>query len=190
MSYTNHSGGALGADQTWESLGKPYGVKTINWRPKHLDNMTLEDRMSMLDAVYEAAKVLKRPHQFKGVELVQRNWFQPHRAQAIYAVAYIISPGEQDSKGFVNETSKEIVAGGTGWAVEMAIQMEKPVYVYDMGNDHWHEWKPAFNKFFAHEGVPILTKSFAGIGSRSITPEGVFAIGEIYKKTFNYESGN
>lgn len=184
MSYINHSGGALGADREWKDQGHFYGVKTIDWRPYHVKAMSTEGYHQMLNAVESAAKALGRPSQFKGVELVQRNWFQAHHAQAIYAVSYIVPPGEEDFKGFVNETGKEIVVGGTGWAVEIGIQMGKPVYVYNMAENCWRKWMPSFNKFFAHEGSPILSKIFAGIGSRLLTPQGIQAIKDVYKKTF------
>jgi len=181
--YINHSGGAKGADETWKELGKPHRVKTIDWRPHHVKAMSTEGYHNMLNAVKAAADALKRPHEFKGVELVHRNWFPAHHAQAIYAVSHIIAPGRTDFKGFENNTGKEIVAGGTGWAVEMGIQMEKPVYVYDMTTDLWMVWSQSGNEFRLID-TPTLTEVFAGIGSRFLTPEGYFAIEDVYKKTF------
>jgi len=187
--YTNHTGGAKGADATWKELGKPHGVNTIDWRPHHVARIALGDEKynQMIEAVKSAAEVLKRPWQFPGDTLVHRNYLQPLNAQAIYAVSYIIAPGEIDFKGFENKTGKEIVAGGTGWAVEMAIQMKKPVYVYDMSTDHWYKWDSAFGRFFELPEAPTLTTIFAGIGSRFLTPKGYSAIDDVYKKTFKYE---
>lgn len=179
--YTNHSGGAAGADKEWKDQGHLYGVKTIDWRPEHLDSMFPAGRQKTLESVWKAAEALKRPKNFKGIELVQRNWFQAYHAQAIYAVAHITPPGGMDYKGFTNETGKEIVAGGTGWAVEMAIQMSKPVYVFDMGTNVWHMWKEIT---FVWVETPVLTETFAGIGSRLLSPQGIQAISDVYKKTF------
>lgn len=40
-----------------------------------------------------------------------------------------------------------------------------------------------WNKFWQYE-TPTLTESFAGIGSRLLTPQGIQAIKDVYKKTF------
>lgn len=187
--YTNHSGGARGADYEWKVKGGPYGVKTIDWRPEHLTNLTPEGREKMQKDFQKAAMALKRPQIFKGMELAQRNWLPAHHAKAIYAIGYIILPGDEDYKGFVNDTEKEIVAGGTGWIVEMAIQMRKSVYVYDMQFDRWCIWRNDLNRFDAFaEGVsPTLVETFSGVGSRIITPRGISAIEDVYKKTLNHE---
>lgn len=184
INYTNHTGGARGADITWDRIGRRYGViHHVHWRPSDLETLPEGTLEKMNIAVEAAAKALGRPSQFKGIELVQRNWLQVRYGEAIYAVSYIIQPGETDFKGFVNETGKEIVSGGTGWAVEMAIQEKKRVYVYDMSRDDWYVWNYDHCKFWA-TFVPTLTEQFAGIGSRNLTPSGVSAIENVYKKTF------
>lgn len=186
--YTNHSGGAEGADMKWDEIGRRYGViDHVHWRPKDLEGLPDERINQMKADVKAAALVLKRPYEgFRGIELVYRNWLQVRYSHAIYAIAHIVPPGEIDFKGFENKTGKEIVAGGTGWAVEMAIQKRMPVYVFDMTRNCWYQWKYPFNQFFAHEGAVILTKNFAGIGSRLLTPQGVQAIEDVYIKTFNH----
>lgn len=192
MQYTNHSGGAKGADWYWKSLGGLYGVVTIDWRPDHINYMNEDDSRSMYAAVKNAAKALGRPTEFSGIGLVMRNWFQAHHAQAIYAIGHIVPPGQQDFKGFTNETGKQIVAGGTGWAVEMAIQMNKRVYVFNMGEEgteRWYVWNHDHNKFWP-TFTPILTEQFAGIGSRIISPEGIQAIKDVYEKTFDQKEGD
>jgi hypothetical protein len=186
--YTNHSGGAKGADMMWDEIGRKYGVmEHVHWRPNDLEHLPENILVKMLTDVKNAALILKRPWiGFRGIELVHRNWLQVRYAEAIYAIAHIVIPGNTDYRGFVNDTGKEIVAGGTGWAVEMAIQAGKPVYVFNMGGDQWHEWCYE-TSVFTECDVPILAKDFAGIGSRILTPEGTQAIENVYIKTFNNE---
>jgi hypothetical protein len=93
-----------------------------------------------------------------------------------------MQPGQTDPRGFVNKAGKEIVAGGTGWAVEMAIQKGKPVHVFDMNRNQWYKWDTFANKFVQEE-TPKLTQSFAGIGSRELTEAGIQAIRDVYNKT-------
>ena len=185
--YTNHSGGAKGADMKWDEIGRRYGViDHVHWKPKDLEELPKETYAQMLKDVQSAGKVLKRPHMgFRGVELVHRNWLQVRYADAIYAIAHIVSSGEIDYRGFENKSGKEIVAGGTGWAVEMAIQKGKPVYVFDMSRNSWYMWNYAFRNFCALKEPPTLIKDFAGIGSRLLTPQGIQAIEDVYIKTFN-----
>lgn len=183
--YTNHSGGALGADLAWDRIGRQFGVTNhIHYRPEHLKNMSPKVHAQMLEDVKLAAIALGRPMSFNGVELVHRNWFQVHHGEAIYAISTIILPGYVDSRGFTNKTQKAIVAGGTGWAVEMGIQKDKPVYVFDLEAELWHRWNPKMNRFIECQ-TPVLTQAFAGIGSRNITDAGTIAIREVYQKTFH-----
>jgi len=182
--YTNHSGGAYGADVTWDEIGREFGViNHIHWRPEHLSNMSEESRKDMLRSVQYAAIALDRPQSFRGIELVQRNWLPVHHAEAVFAISRIVQPNALD-KGFVNKSGKEVVSGGTGWAVEMAIQKGKDVYVYDMTYDHWMFWAKNAQRFLAHPNIPKLTHKFAGIGSRELTPKGIQAIRGVYMKTF------
>lgn len=181
----NHSGGAQGADLEWDRIGREFGVTNHrHYRPSDLKNMTPVEKVMMLKDVEAAAKALGRPTDFKGVELVHRNWFQIMNGDAIFAISRIIEPGETDFKGFMNNTGKQIVAGGTGWAVEMAIQKGKGVAVYDMNTDLWYFWDHNYNKFMSIDFIPTLTKAFAGIGSRQLTPNGIKAIRDVYKATF------
>lgn len=185
--YTNYSGGAKGADMEWDRVGRLYEViNHIHYRPGHIKHLLLTDPTKygvMLTDIYAASIALGRPYSFKGIELVYRNWLQVYNSSAIFAISYIISPGEGDFKGFVNNTGKEIVAGGTGWAVEMAIQKGKPVYVFDMQREKWYIWWHDLN-CFVENLTPELTKQFAGIGSRELSFEGKQAIEEVYKQTF------
>lgn len=181
MTYRNYSGGAEGADKEWDRIGREYGFeKHIHFRPSHLKEMNQDQRDTMEDDVFHAAKGLGRPTgDFPGKDLIRRNWLQMFNADAIFAVSRIINPGEKD-KGFINNTGKQNVSGGTAWACEMAIQKGKPVHVFDMSTNKWYLWK--VDKF-VEETTPILTERYAGIGSRNLTPEGTQAIHNVYKLT-------
>lgn len=185
--YINHSGGAQGADLTWDSIGREFGVTNHkHWRPSDLLTLTPSEMQEISVAVVDAAIALGRPHSFRGIEYVQRNWFQVKNSQDILAVSRIIEPLDID-KGFVNRTGKQIVSGGTGWAVEMAIQaggLSRSIHVFDMNTNMWNRWYPSTGMFYVCD-IPTLTKSFAGIGSRELTLEGIKAIRDVYTKTFS-----
>lgn len=183
--FTNHSGGCPGSDLQWEKIGKKHGFPVhIHWRPEHLNHLGEDGRKEMLSAFMKAAEALKRPTIFKGVELCQRNWFQAKKSNGVYAISYILEPGEKDLHGRKNTSGKQVVAGGTGWAVEMGIQMDKPVFVFDMKKNKWAYWENEF--ILLPEGMcPILTQEFAGIGTRNPTPAGLKAIEAVYRRTID-----
>lgn len=184
--YLHYSGDASGADRLWDTLGDPYGIKTIHWRAEHLKSLNQFDREKMLLDIQKAALILGRPWEFKGVELVHRNWLIAKSSHTIYALGYIIAPGKKDYKGYTNETAREVVAGGTGWCVQLGIQMNKQVFVFDMNYNEWFTWFPAFDKFsIMGDQIPHLSNVFAGIGSRYVTEEGEQAIKNIYEKAFS-----
>jgi hypothetical protein len=63
-----------------------------------------------------------------------RNWTQVKYSDAIFAIGTLVKPGQSIDPNNSKETriaKKVIVSGGTGYAVEMAIQADKPVYVFD-----------------------------------------------------------
>lgn len=193
--YVCHSGGCPGADMMWENEGLKYGVKTISYS---FHNHKQEGRNQKiltrdeLEEGYAAARVADRTlkRNFDNIQypyvknLLARNWFQVKNADCIFAIA----------KKFVSDT---IVDGGTGWAVQMAIDNKKDVYVYDQSNSYSLWWmyhyvdysiyNPEFiqtNKFIPLLGKITLTNSFAGIGTRDLTDGGKNAIVEVYKNTF------
>lgn len=184
--YNNYSGGAKGADMMWDKIGREFGVNNhTHWRPSDLAKMDPSDRAIMIRDVENAAIALKRPTRFPGIELVHRNWLQVHHSEAIYAISRIINPGERDHKGFLNKANKQVVAGGTGWAVEMALQAKKPVCVFDMITNKWYFQVDTTHFFLAMDCAPMLTFKFAGIGSRELTSEGIQAIRDVYAATFS-----
>jgi hypothetical protein len=86
------------------------------------------------------------------------------------------------------------VKGGTGYAVQMAINEGKPVYVFDGTKEGWYTYD--YNlKDFVPTDIPTLTKNFAGIGSRTLSTQEVWdkstqAVKDVYTKTFQSTQPN
>ena len=104
------------------------------------------------------------------MNLLSRNYAQVKNADAIFAVGHL---------------KNGIVDGGTGWAVQMAIDDNKPVYVYDQIRKQW--FSNTNDQWQVFSGVPKLTKNFAGIGTRELNQDGKDAIKQVYENTFNDE---
>lgn len=183
MTYTNHSGGAKGSDSAWDFLGRKRGIDNHNhyWHPglpkPPLGNVQITDEQleEGWQKVLLANKTLKRrPEKYKS--LLARNWFQVKNADAVFAIGTIYGAE---------------VSGGTGWAVQMAIDSGKPVYVFDQAAKKWFVWKKTMFVDFTDgkNNVPQLTPNFAGIGTREISPDGIAAIEAVYDQAMG-QTGN
>lgn len=105
----------------------------------------------------------RRPERY--MSLLARDWCQVKYSEAVFAIGHL---------------KRGIVEGGTGWAVQMAIDAGKPVYLFDQKSEEWLTYEDGV---WTGCDVPVLTHNFAGIGSRRITESGIKAIGEVYRKT-------
>lgn len=172
--YVNHSGGAVGADYEWGRQGAQYGVVSRHyWHHSRTPYGNVEiseaDFEEGCRQVLHANRVLhRRPERY--MDLLARDWCQVKYADAVYAIGRL---------------KNGIVAGGTAWAVQMAIDAGKPVYLFDQERETWLTFKDGA---WVSCDVPVLTPHFAGIGSRQITPAGIRAISEVYRKTFSASS--
>ena len=189
---TCHSGGAVGSDTAWEKIGEEFGVKTnaYSYRTKYHDS---PNKVEISDADYEegvveitkANKTLGRFGIHKYMSLLARNWVQVKYSRQVFAIGTIIKAGQKSVKGYKNGSKNDVVDGGTGYAVQMAINQENDVYVFDQTKDKWFRWSYNSLRFVELKEVPLITEQdFAGIGTREIQPNGVKAIRDVYEKTF------
>jgi hypothetical protein len=191
--YTNHSGGAIGADMMFDTIGKDFGMINNNhyWSitktPGGNIELTSEQLCEGIIHAKLAAKVLGRPWNDKYAGLLGRNWYQVKNSDQIIAIAPLIEPGCENSKGYISKAKRTTVDGGTGYAVEMAIANHKQVYVFDIDSNQWYRWN---GENFIESNIPILKKNFAGIGSRQdngkMTDESIQAIRNVYENTMKY----
>jgi hypothetical protein len=194
IDYVCHSGGCPGADLVWENEGMKYGVKTISYsfynhsqKGKNQKILTVDELKEGYQHVLKANETLKRniDGQAQYVKnLLSRNWFQVKNSNAIFAIGKL--------------SGKDKVDGGTGWAVQMAIDVNKPVIVFDQIKNTWTGFDYSIKKFGEVEKVcltnvggsisVLLPHNFAGIGTREINKNGIEAIKNIYK--YNFENAS
>lgn len=165
--YTMNSGGAYGGDTYWDVIGRSFGLTKINhFRP--IDNQmmskTLRDRnVKPFSITHEQSNYAREqikqltgrelPYTLAG-ELLARDFYQVDKSDGVFAIANITS-------------SQKAVEGGTNMAVQVGIKQGKPVHVYDLNTESWYQYNQSTGKFEA-EDTPVLTKSFAGVGTRNI----------------------
>ena len=166
------TGGAEGIDQLAKELALQYGVKVeVLIPPGHPRKRTvtpLHPRVLTLANSYleTAARKLKKnlPTQNYTLHLLQRNFEIVRRADTVYAFGIL----EEDCRR---------VRGGTGWTVQLALDLGKKVYVCDAESEIWFHSTlgpaedtdglgvPHFS-FLHDEDRPLLHQNSAVVGTR------------------------
>ena len=191
-SITCHSGGATGSDSYWESIGANFGVKTraYSYQTKYHTSpnkieISEEDYKEGVDEINKANKHMDRFGINKYMNLLARNWAQVKYSTQVFAIGTIVEPGAKSPKGYYSKAKIQTVDGGTGYAVMMAINNLREVFVFDQVKLKWFRWSYSTMSFIELKETPkIKTQNFAGIGTREITADGIKAIEEVYQKTF------
>ena len=173
-----HSGGAKGADYTWGKFGKEYGYEVKHYYYKNKTpygncEISFQEFQEGLEYAKQAASRLNRVWSHKTFIqfLLSRNWQQVKHSDIIYAI------------GLIDENNG--VKGGTGYAVEMAKIVDKPIYVFDQSQNKWFYWDNNLSEFAPYTGeMKLFSNNFAGIGTRDINSYGINAIEKIFLKTY------
>lgn len=167
QNYTMNSGGAYGGDTYWDVIGRQFGLTNINhFRPADNQRLskTLRDRnVKPFSITHEQSNYAREqikqltgrelPYDVGG-ELLARDFYQVDKSDGVFAIANITS-------------SYKAVQGGTNMAVQVGIKQGKPVHVYDLNTESWYQYNQSTGRFEV-EDTPVLTKSFAGVGTRNI----------------------
>lgn len=165
--YTMNSGGAYGGDTYWDVIGRQFGLTKINhFRPADNQRLskTLRDRnVKPFSITHEQSNYAREqikqltgrelPYDVGG-ELLARDFYQVDKSDGVFAIVNITS-------------SYKAVQGGTNMAVQVGIKQGKPVHVYDLNTENWYQYNQSTGRFEV-EDTPVLTKSFAGVGTRNI----------------------
>jgi predicted NAD-dependent protein-ADP-ribosyltransferase YbiA (DUF1768 family) len=208
--YTMHSGGAEGADTEFWEIGYKKGLR--KGEDYTVDDLVTNDKnlKQEIESAYQTAvEQLGRralPYDWSNPDLrsnyagglVRRDYLQAKNSDGVFAISDIIRPGEKgkeittkDGKKirYSNRTQKSIVDGGTGYAVQMAFNLGKPVYVFHQGSNVDNVtkvgWYKLTDKGFVKTDTPLLTEEFAGIGTRQINEAGKQAIADLYDNLIN-----
>lgn len=188
---TCHSGGADGSDTAWEKIGEKFGTKTkaYSYKTKKHESpnkveISDDDYKEGVIEVNKANKWLNRYGIQKYMNLLARNWAQVKYSKQIFAIGSILKTGERGGKGYYNRGKYDVVDGGTGYAVMMAINHNRDVYVFDQGRDKWFRWSYTTLSFVEMVDGPVIESyDFAGIGTRELQPNGIKAIRDVYENT-------
>ena len=184
--YKMFSGDALGSDKTWESIGREYGLEDVTHHTEK--TLTPEQSKEARPYLIEANKKVGRNYPSTNQntnQLLERDYLQARDADAVFAVGTIVTPSERG-------TNRWAIKGGTQWAVQVAIDMGKPVYIFNqkgkdpktgkiVGDNKWYTTTDGMDLKIID--TPALTPNFAAIGTRSLTAEGKKAIRDVFEKS-------
>lgn len=177
----------------FETIGEKYGVKTraYSYKTEYHNSpnkveISDDDYNEGVSQIKKANHLLNRWGIEKYMNLLARNWSQVKYSKQIFAIGSIVNPGEKTNKGYYCKSKYQSVSGGTGYAVQMGINNNKDVLVFDQNRDKWFRWSYSSFSFIPLNETPIIkVEDFAGIGTREIKPNGIKAIHDVYFKTFN-----
>ena len=189
--YTNHSGGAKGADEAWDIIAKELGFNT-NDKHYREPGKEIVDSQKLRELGRKATPISSELYA-KGKQMADtidkafgenpnraypeyryRNYAQVYYADAVFAI----------SKGFGTRAGRYApLDRGTLYAIYGAIIENKPVYVFDQTDKVWRTYNKE-SKSWNQIDTPVLTKNFAGVGTKDINDSGKQAIKDVYEKTF------
>ena len=155
-----------------------YGIPmTIKIGPNHLRSTNItplrrEDLENACERLGDAAYTLGRPVPKSPIacELLLHYYFVVKEADSIFAFWYLSSSQKQ-------------VQGGTGWVVQIAVDLNKHVFVYDVNFHHWYEWNKATGFTLMTSRFPILAPRSAIIGSKAFPSKAQDAMKKLFELT-------
>ena len=159
-----------GGDSIWSEIANEYGIKVNGYSPNDLKNLSKEESNELEKAYRQATEDLGRPYlklTDRGGSLVRRDYLQTKNGDAIFAIGHILYPGEYNKSGYRVKSKGPSVDGGTGYAVQMGINLNKPVHVFDYIKKQWYVYDYT-KQDFVKEFPPKLTPNFTGVGTRDV----------------------
>ena len=147
-----------------ETISQEYGIPFQVPTP-------IRDREKVIASILQANETLQRePLQESLISLLQRKYTVLLQADTLFAFGHIT----QDCK---------TLRGGTGWCVQMAMDMGKTIYAYDIENRTWFQ---ARNKrFYLKPDAPTLALKSVVLGSKQIGPITNNEIQHLFHRTFS-----
>jgi len=185
--YFGVSGGATGADTAFNRIGKELNMPVLNYsfegnahnarKAGSLVRILTQTELEAADKALGKANATLGRHfnadmdNTFSINLLRRNYSIVKSADTIFAVGTLYKKGKA-----------RVASGGTGWGVQMAIDMQKPVRFFDQRANKWLQFDKNLGDFVEMSKPPKLTPRFGGIGSRDLQANGEKAIRDLMEK--------
>ncbi len=145
-------------------IARHRGVRMLNHEELQAGDVSLEYVARLLHRRYTDTPTIRR--------ILQTLWYQVNSGQEIYVIGTILDDGT--------------VRGGTGWGAEFAKLCNKPLHVFDQGQDSWFRWNGTDWQAIDRSAGPLITHPhFTGTGTRSLQENGKQAIEELFTRSYH-----
>jgi hypothetical protein len=173
------SGAARGAEAEFGACAERFGIEEVNFTFEgHTDERRRGIRVLThkelehgdVSLAYVSRLMHRRyPNTPLFKKVLQCIWHQVNNGQEIYVVGKILAD--------------DTVKGGTGWGAEFAKLCNKPLYVFDQGQQGWFFWN---GERWDKQDAPVIRHPhFAGTGTRFLEPAGRTAIADLFERSFS-----
>ena len=147
-----------------ETISQEYGMQFQVPTP-------IRDREQVVAAILQANETLQRePLPESLISLLQRKYTVLLQADTLFAFGHITS----DCK---------TLRGGTGWCVQMAMDMGKTIYAYDIESSTCFQVRN--KRFYLKPDAPTLALKSVVLGSKQIGPITNKEIQHLFHRTFS-----
>ena len=162
--YLVYSDGISDVSYVAETISQEYGIPFQVPTP-------IRDREKVIAVILQANETLQRePISLFLISLLQRKYTVLLQADTLFAFGHIT----QDCK---------TLRGGTGWCVQMAMDMGKTIYAYDIDNRTWFQVRN--KRFYLKSDAPTLALKSVILGSKQIGPITNKEIQHLFHRTFS-----
>ena len=212
--YTIISSTQLGANSAWKIAGENYGIEAIQMsNTETYDDLSADERASLELPYHQAMVALKRNEvkltnasankaTIRVGKLGRMLYTQVKNSDGVFIISELVDAGTnahsfvQGKQGRKNEAKFAVAAGSlNSIATYHAMQMKKPLHVYDEFRDSWMTYDYTKGEW-VKEDTPVLTKkalTFGREGSKSgrgfdetIGEKNWKAIKDVMYKTFGW----
>jgi hypothetical protein len=140
------------------------GVRVLNHEELYGGDVSLEYVSRLMHRRYTDSPTIRR--------VLQTLWYQVNHGQEIYVIGTVLDDGT--------------VRGGTGWGAEFAKLCNKPLCVFDQGQDRWLRWNGSAWDALGATDAPVITHPhFTGTGTRELKDNGRRAIESLFSRSFD-----
>ena len=162
--YVVYSDGISDVSFVAETMSQEYGIPFQVPTP-------IRDREEVMAAILQANETLQRePISLFLISLLQRKYTVLLQADTVFAFGHLT----RDCK---------MLRGGTGWCVQIAMDMGKTIYVYDIESSTWFQVRN--KRFRIKRDLPTLTFRSVILGSKDIGPITNNDIQRLFHRTFS-----
>lgn len=216
--YSIISSTQLGANSAWKIASENYGIEAINMsNTETYDDLSADERAALELPYHQAMVALKRNEvkltnasanksTIRAGKLGRVLYTQVKNSDGVFIISELVDAGAnahsfvQGKQGRKNEAKFSVASGSlNSIATYHAMQMKKPLHVYDEFRDSWMTYNYETNEW-VKEDTPVLTKkalTFGREGSKNgrgfdetLGEKNWKAIRDVMHKTFGWRALN